>query len=129
MSEKVNKMSVMREAITALGKDASPKDIAGFFAGKGVEISPAMISNYKSSVLKGDAGGKKKGKPGRKPKAATADPFPPIPNTNGHAQPDVAMSPASLASYSFTAGEIKAARGFVESIGKDRVVHLLEALK
>ena len=64
-----NKMGLVREAISALGSNPKPKAIAEHVKmASGVDISPAMISSYKSMIMKK---GKKRKGPGRPPKAAS----------------------------------------------------------
>jgi hypothetical protein len=115
--KKVNKMEVMREALSALGKEASGKELAEFFAAREIKISPAMISNYKSAVMK--SGGVKAAKPAQ----------------NGHAQAPVgrvlpAKSPKlATAGNTFSTDDIKDARTFMEMVGSpERAKALVEAL-
>jgi len=64
-----NKMGLVREAIAALGGDPKPKEIYDHIKTSGVDIPTAMISSYKSMIMK--KGSKRKG-PGRPPKAEKA---------------------------------------------------------
>ncbi len=65
-----NKMALVREAINALGSDPKPKEIYDYIKANGVDIPTAMISSYKSMILKKGKKKKKRG-PGRPPKAAS----------------------------------------------------------
>jgi hypothetical protein len=62
-----NKMGLVRDAIAALGGDPKPKEIYEHIKAGGVDIPTAMISSYKSMILKK---GKKKKGPGRPRKNA-----------------------------------------------------------
>jgi hypothetical protein len=62
-----NKAEAVRRALAKLGRKALPAEIQGFVkAHLGVEMTTQLISVYKSKLTK------KKGKPGRKPKAVRA---------------------------------------------------------
>jgi hypothetical protein len=51
--KRVNKMKLVRDALATLGNDAMPNQIADHIkAESSVEMSPNMVSNYKSSILK-----------------------------------------------------------------------------
>jgi hypothetical protein len=67
----VNKAQLVRDALAELGDDAKPQAIAEHIKTKaGVEISPLMISSYKSSMKNKKPG--KPGKRGRKPGSTKA---------------------------------------------------------
>lgn len=62
----VNKTRLVEEAIQALG-DAPPRELRQYIADKhGVDISPTMLSSYKSNILKKQGGGATGGGAGRK---------------------------------------------------------------
>ena len=67
--ERVNKMELVRQALATLGKDALPGDIAKHLKEQAnLEMSPGMISNYKSYILKKQGQsprlkGRKRGRP------------------------------------------------------------------
>lgn len=61
-SSGVNKAQEIRDQFAALGADARPKDVIAALTAKGVKVSSAQVSNIKSKL-----GGKRRGKPGRKP--------------------------------------------------------------
>lgn len=51
--KRVNKMKLVRDALATLGNDAMPNQIADHIkAESNVDMSPNMVSNYKSSILK-----------------------------------------------------------------------------
>jgi hypothetical protein len=51
--KRVNKMNLVREALSTLGNDAMPGAIADHIKDKyGETMTPNMVSNYKSSILK-----------------------------------------------------------------------------
>jgi hypothetical protein len=53
----VNKTRLVEEAIHALG-DAPPRELRQYIMDKhGVDISPTMLSSYKSNILKKQGGG------------------------------------------------------------------------
>jgi hypothetical protein len=53
----VNKTRLVEEAIQALG-DAPPRELRQYIMDKhGVDISPTMLSSYKSNILKKHGGG------------------------------------------------------------------------
>jgi hypothetical protein len=53
----VNKTRLVEEAIQALG-DAPPRELRQYIMDKhGVDISPTMLSSYKSNILKKQGGG------------------------------------------------------------------------
>ena len=66
-----NKMGLVRDAIAALGGDPKPKEIYEHIKAGGVDIPTAMISSYKSMIMKK---GKKKKGPGRPRKNAVSAP-------------------------------------------------------
>jgi hypothetical protein len=67
-NEALSKMDAMRQTLADLGKDAMPLQLQGHLKSKfGIDMPTSHISNYKSVILKPTP---KKGKPGRKPKAA-----------------------------------------------------------
>jgi hypothetical protein len=71
-----NKMEGMRRALAQLGKNAGTTDIQDYLRDNfGIKMSTKMISSYKSFLAKKK--GKRKGKPGRKPKAASSGPAAP----------------------------------------------------
>ncbi|SRR5579885_442732 len=54
----VSKMEMVRQALNELGS-ASPKEIQAFVSEKhGANISPTMISSYKSQILRKQGGGR-----------------------------------------------------------------------
>jgi hypothetical protein len=59
-----NKMEAVRRALTAMGRDAKPKDLRGYIQREfKLDIQPNHISSYKSTILnKGGAGARKGGK-------------------------------------------------------------------
>jgi hypothetical protein len=61
-----NKMEAVRRALSSLGRDAKPTALHNHILSQfNLDIQPNMISSYKSTILKGSKGGKKRG---RKPK-------------------------------------------------------------
>lgn len=69
--KKISKMAAMREALASLGPDDNDQLKAYLKDKHGLELSPGMFSNYKTTAMKELAGGKPKGKQVTKP-AATA---------------------------------------------------------
>ncbi len=52
-AEKMSKMDAVRKAISELGKDVSPIKIQEFVKTKfGLDMTPAHVSNYKTTVLR-----------------------------------------------------------------------------
>jgi hypothetical protein len=72
---RVNKMDLIREALSTLGKNAMPLDIQKAVKDKhGIELTTALISNYKAYLAKKGKGKKRGGrKPGPKPAAVAAN--------------------------------------------------------
>lgn len=65
----MSKLAMVRQILGELGKDTMPAAIQEHLKSKfGVQMSTAMVSNYKSTILK-----KGKRKKGRKAKAAPAE--------------------------------------------------------
>jgi hypothetical protein len=101
-----NKMGLVREAIAALGANPKPKAIHEHVkAASGVDIPPAMISSYKSMILK--KGKKKKRGPGRPPKSAS-------------------MGGSSHGSVSFD--DVIAVKGLVNRFGASKLSDLIKLL-
>lgn len=65
----VSQMSLVRDALEALGYDAKPADIDAHIKenNSGREVPKAIISSYKSLLKNKKNKGGAKGKPGRKP--------------------------------------------------------------
>jgi hypothetical protein len=62
----VSKMDLVRQALQELGDEAKPKDIFEHVKSRhGIEITPTMISSYKSSILSKEAGRSLAGRLGR----------------------------------------------------------------
>jgi hypothetical protein len=62
MPESISKMSAVRQAISDLGKHASPAAIQDFVKSRfQLSMTTGHISNYKSTILKGK--GKRRGRP------------------------------------------------------------------
>jgi hypothetical protein len=105
---RVNKMELIREALSTLGKGAMPLDIQKSVKDKhGIELSTSLISNYKSYLQ--SKGKKKKGgrKPGPKPAAAAA---------NGSRGTGISMA------------DIEAVKALVDSMGATKVQQLAKVL-
>jgi hypothetical protein len=81
-----NKMEGMRRALAQLGKKAGTAEIQEYLRDNfGIKMSTKMISSYKSFLAKRKRKGR--GKPGRKPKAASSGPAAPVVAAGG----DVAL--------------------------------------
>jgi hypothetical protein len=60
-----SKMGMVREALQQLGDDAKPKAIGEHVKAKhGVDIQPAMISSYKSTIVGKGSGSSRTGRSG-----------------------------------------------------------------
>jgi hypothetical protein len=115
----ISKMEAVRQAIATLGKDAKPADILPFIkTNYGVEMSPEMAYNYKSTALK-QLGLKRRGrKPGRKPAdvAAVAVPEP----ANGRRKAAVSVR--------ISIEDIQAVKALADRIGAEKVQKLAAVL-
>lgn len=65
---KVNKAAKIREYLSEHGLDTSPKDVMADLKAKRINVSPAQVSNVKTSMR----GGKPASKPGRPAKRGSA---------------------------------------------------------
>lgn len=112
---KSNKMEAVRQAMTALGDDASPNDIQAYVKEKfGQDIHTNMVSSYKSAVRKklGLRGRRRKrGRP-RKTEAAA-----------------VHAAPAAMTSHEgISWKDIRAIKDVAGRIGKKGLKELVELL-
>lgn len=58
----VNKSEEIRNVFKAKGPDFRPKDLIAHLAGKGIEVSPAQVSNVKAALYRG-TGVRRRGRP------------------------------------------------------------------
>ena len=117
MAEAVkSKMEAVRKALAELGKNAQPLDIQKHIKEKfGLDMTPAHISNYKTSII-----GKRRGKKAAKASAA-----------NGEAKP-MSAGPVKAASHKASAGitlhDIETVKGLVNRLSQHDLKSLIEVL-
>lgn len=105
-----NKMQLVRDALDALGPKAKPLEIqAKVLELGGIEISTAMISSYKSMIMKG-SGNKSEGRKAGRPAGSKAG----------------AAGSADIASI---ADDIILIRKLINRLGAKQVNELVDVLK
>jgi hypothetical protein len=105
-----SKMDAVRDALQHLGRKAKPLEIQDYVRTHlSVEMSPSMISNYKSYLKKK---GGRLGRGGRKAKAAASAP---------------AAAPA-VTEGGFTVEDIRLVKKLADQIGAEKVRDLAEVL-
>ena len=108
-AEKMSKMDAVRQAISVLGKDASPIKIQEFVKSKfKMDMTTAHVSNYKTTVLR---------EKGKKTVAAHASAPAPV-------KPAPALAKGSAVSLS----DLAAVKGLVGRVGEDDLKSLIGIL-
>jgi hypothetical protein len=109
-----SKTELVLRALQTLGWDAKPLAIQEFVQENyGVEISTKVISVYKGKLAKQ---GRKRGRPGRKPRAETAVAAAPRPAAPRRAAGEVTMS------------DLRTIKELTDRVGAGRLRELLELL-
>jgi hypothetical protein len=105
---RVNKMEQVRKALRRLGNDAKPKRIQGYLRKRFLlEMSTDMISTYKGSILKKQAGEGREAQPEAVVEATTT---------------------TETASGGISVEELRAVKEVVDRIGADKVKQLVDVL-
>jgi hypothetical protein len=114
MAEKLSKMDAVRQAISVLGKDASPIKIQEFVRSKfKMDMTTAHVSNYKTTVLR---------EKGKKLVAAPAS----APAKTAPAPVKAATTSAKGSEVSLT--DIEAVKGLVGRLGEKNLTSLIGIL-
>jgi hypothetical protein len=116
MAEKMSKMDAVRQAISVLGKDASPIKIQEFVKSKfKMDMTTAHVSNYKTTVLR---------EKGKKPVAATAS----APAPAKTAPAPVKAATASARGSEVSLSDLEAVKGLVGRLGEKDLKSLVGIL-
>jgi predicted flap endonuclease-1-like 5' DNA nuclease len=109
MAGKMSKMDAVRQAISELGKDASPIKIQEFVKSKfKMDMTTAHVSTYKTTVLR---------EKGKKPVAAPAS-----------APAPVKAAPAPAKGSAVSLSDLEAVKGLVGRVGEENLKSLIGIL-